>query len=205
MIISLNKSGKLNSVNHLWTQAIDHSVYIRNRSPTQALKGITPYEAWTGKKPRVAHFQEFGTDVWILDEDKSKSKFDPRTNKHIFVGFNDSVRSVKYYKIRTCNILESRNAKFNTDDDQIEVPLKEAKESPEWHEWEKAIQSELNMLHEKGTWKMAELPEGRKAIGNRWVFTKKFDNQGKLSRYKARLVDKDFHKFQAKISKQHFH
>ncbi len=30
MIISLNKSGNFNSVNHLWTQAIDHAVYIRN-------------------------------------------------------------------------------------------------------------------------------------------------------------------------------
>src|SRR5258705_5793259 len=125
MIISLNKSRKLNSVNHLWTQAINHAIDIQNWSPTWALKGITPYEAWTGKKPWVAHFQEFGTNVWILDEDKSKSKFDPCTNKHIFVGFNDSARSVKYYKIRTHNILESRNTKFNTDNEQIEVPIQD--------------------------------------------------------------------------------
>ncbi len=125
MIISLNKSRKLNSANHLWTQAIDHAIYIQNWSPTQALKGITPYEAWTRKKPQVTHFQEFGTNVWILDEDKSKSKFDPHANKHIFVGFNDSARSVKYYKIRTRNILESRNAKFNTDDEQIGVPIQD--------------------------------------------------------------------------------
>ena len=26
MIISLNKSGKFNSTNHLWTQAIDHAI-----------------------------------------------------------------------------------------------------------------------------------------------------------------------------------
>src|SRR5260370_28147011 len=98
MIISLNKSRKLNSTNHLWTQVIDHTIYIRNQSPMQALRGMTPYEAWTRKKPQVMHFQEFGSDVWILDEDKSK--FDPHANKHIFVGFNDSTRSVKYYKSR---------------------------------------------------------------------------------------------------------
>ena len=104
-------------------------------------------------------------------------------------------------------VQQAMNTMVNGNDSPFDFPqsLKEAKELLEWPEWEKAIQSELNMLHEKGTWKMAELPEGRKAIGNRWVFTKKFDNQGKLSRYKARLVDKDFHKFQAKISKQHFH
>src|SRR5258706_4269997 len=139
MIISLNKSGKLNSVNHLWTQAINHAIYIQNWSPTWAVKGITPYEAWTGKKPWVAHFQEFGTDVWILDEDKSKSKFNPHANKHIFVGFNDSVRSVKYYKIRTHNILESRNAKFNMDDEQIEVPIQDLLRSNS--DWEENIEN----------------------------------------------------------------
>ncbi len=41
------------------------------------------------------------------------------------MGFNDSVRSVKYYKIKTHNILKSRNAKFNTDDKQIGVPIQD--------------------------------------------------------------------------------
>src|SRR5260370_7379584 len=103
MIISLNKSGKFNSMNHLWTQAIDHAIYIRNRSPMQALRGTTPYEAWTGKKPQVAHFREFGSDIWILDEDKSKSKFDLHANKYIFFVFNYSVSSVKYSKSKTPN------------------------------------------------------------------------------------------------------
>src|SRR6266436_6182710 len=91
-------------------------------------------------------------------------------------------------------VQQAMNTMVNGNDSPFDFPqsLKEAKELPEWPEWEKAIQSKLNMLCEKGTWKMAELPEGRKAIGNQWVFTKKFDNQGKLSRYKARLVAQGF-------------
>ena len=48
------------------------------------------------------------------------------------------------------------------------------------------------MLLEKETWQLVDLPPGRKAIGNRWVFTKKFDEHSNLSRYKARLVAQGF-------------
>ena len=59
--------------------------------------------------------------------------------------------------------------------------LKDAKKSPEWPEWEKAIASELQMLQEKGTWTLEPLPLNRQAISNRWTFKKKFDADGNLS------------------------
>jgi Integrase core domain/GAG-pre-integrase domain len=33
----------------LWTEAVAHAAYIRDRSPTKALDKETPYETWTGK------------------------------------------------------------------------------------------------------------------------------------------------------------
>jgi hypothetical protein len=36
------------------------AVYILNRSPTKALNGRTPYEAWHGRKPAVSHLRVFG-------------------------------------------------------------------------------------------------------------------------------------------------
>src|SRR5258708_32148096 len=64
-------------------------------------------------------------------------------------------------------VQQAMNTMANGNDSPFDFPqsLKEAKESPEWPEWEKAIQSVLSMLREKGTWKMAELPEGRKSMG----------------------------------------
>jgi len=61
---------------YLWNEAVSYAVYIRNWSPIRALKGKTPYEAWTGKKLDVTHFMEFGCDVWVLDESKNRSKLD---------------------------------------------------------------------------------------------------------------------------------
>ena len=34
-----------------WAKALSTAVYLRNRSPTKAVTGMTPYEAWSGEKP----------------------------------------------------------------------------------------------------------------------------------------------------------
>ena len=56
-----------------------------------------PYETWHKLIPTVAHLQEFGSDVWILDESKNRSKLDPKSKKMVFVRFMDGSKSVRYY------------------------------------------------------------------------------------------------------------
>jgi hypothetical protein len=38
-----------------WAEAIHSAIYLRNRSPTSSLDGITPYESFYGFKPKVKH------------------------------------------------------------------------------------------------------------------------------------------------------
>jgi hypothetical protein len=57
----------------LWDEAVVHAAYLRNQAPTRALDGKTPHEIWTGRKPDVLHLREFGSDFWVLDEEKTKS------------------------------------------------------------------------------------------------------------------------------------
>ena len=68
--------------------------------------------------------------------------------------------------------------------------LQEAKASPEWPEWESAIHAELDQLHKMGTWRLVDKPAGVIPIANKFVFTKKRDKEGRLLKYKARLVTK---------------
>lgn len=56
--------------------------------------------------------------------------------------------------------------------------------------WNRAVQEEIRSLIENETWKLADLPPGRKAIDNKWVFKLKRDQRGNIDRYKARLVIK---------------
>ena len=51
---------------------------------------------------------------------------------------------------------------------------------------------ELKSLQDNETWEEAELPADRKPIGCRWVFRRKYDATGTLTRYKARLVAQAF-------------
>jgi hypothetical protein len=36
---------------YFWGEAVVAAVYLLNRSPTRAVEGMTPFEAWHGKKP----------------------------------------------------------------------------------------------------------------------------------------------------------
>ena len=56
--------------------------------------------------------------------------------------------------------------------------------------WLEAINKELKALADNHTWDLVELPPGKKAIGNKWVFKIKLKSDGSLKRCKARLVAK---------------
>ena len=49
----------------LWADAVAMAVYILNRRPTKALTGKTPFEAWFGRRPNLAHLRRFGCDAYL--------------------------------------------------------------------------------------------------------------------------------------------
>ena len=53
------------------------------------------------------------------------------------------------------------------------------------------MQEEMNSLHKNKTYELIELPTGKKALRNKWVFKIKKDSEI-LVKYKARLVVKGF-------------
>ncbi len=59
-------------------------------------------------------------------------------------------------------------------------------------EWKKVEDKEMGMLKSMGVYVDEDLPEGRKAIGNRWVFEFKLDVDGGPPIDKARLVAQGF-------------
>lgn len=55
-----------------------------------------------------------------------------------------------------------------------------------------AMQVELDALDSKGTWSEAVLPRGRKMLSTKWVPTRKYNADGIITRFKARLVGRGF-------------
>lgn len=58
----------------LQAKAINTGVYILNRSPTKAMEGMTPYEAWFKRKPKVDHFKIFGYIAYSHIPKKNQEK-----------------------------------------------------------------------------------------------------------------------------------
>ena len=86
--------------------------------------------------------------------------------------------------------IEDQEAAYQTfagDPNDVPRNLKEAQKSSEWSEWEKAIKIELDQLVETGTWKLVDKPKDTVPIANKFVFNKKRNKAGEITKYKARL------------------
>ncbi|GJP37861.1 hypothetical protein CLOM_g22265 [Closterium sp. NIES-68] len=70
--------------------------------------------------------------------------------------------------------------------------LHEAWTGPLKAKWKPSTDEEFNSLIENETWDLVNLPKGRRAIGNKWVFRTKTGADGEVERYKSRLVAKGF-------------
>jgi hypothetical protein len=315
--------------NWFWGKAVTMAVYLLNWSPTKSVDGMTPFEAWYGKKPAVHHLRTFGCIVYVKNTTPHLKKLEDRGRRIIFVGYergNKAFRTydpvtrcvhitrdvvfdegaqwdwnseegggadvagsftVEYMVVHGHGDLEQESAatptsppgtpmgmgitawtptaattlqmsppatppeagstastpsstpaiqfaspptvlgdeldanhdddvplRFRTVDDIVEPPspsgyavcylgnehlfavsaeepasLADAERQPCW--W-KPIEEELQSIEENQTWTLTELPQGRRAIGLKWVFKVKRHEHGAVVRHKVRLIIKGY-------------
>jgi len=58
-------------------------------------------------------------------------------------------------------------------EETIPSTYKETEISSESKMWKDVMVEEMNSLYKNDTWELTELPKGKKAIGCKWVYTKK--------------------------------
>lgn len=90
-----------------WPEAVNWSVHILNRSPTLAVKNMTPEEAWSGRKPDVNHFRVFGCIAYAHIPDEKRRKLDNKGEKCIFLDVSDKSKAYKLYNPNTMKIVIS--------------------------------------------------------------------------------------------------
>ena len=77
-------------------------------------------------------------------------------------------------------------------EDDLPSNYDDAISGSEKDQWKKAMDEEMENLRLMGTWIKGDLPKERKTVGCRWVFMRKRDEHGMITKYKARLVAQGF-------------
>jgi hypothetical protein len=88
------------------------AVYIINRSPTKALNGMTPYEAWHGHKLAVSHLQVFGC-LAFTKELGHIGKLDNRSTPGVFIGYTEGTKAYRILDLGTLRVRTTRDVVFD--------------------------------------------------------------------------------------------
>lgn len=88
-------------------------------------------------------------------------------------------------------------AKAKTEEFSGQIPIpktyREAINDPTYGtKWKEAIKLELNTLIQFGTWRYVRRPEDQAVVSTKWVFNIKYTADGRIDRFKARLVARGF-------------
>ena len=98
-----------------WACAVKTSVYLLNRSPHSALEGLTPYQAWHGKKPNLGHLRVFGCRAAAHNPDELRGKTSwtsKSTTDCIFVGYSETENLFELWDVYKKTILRKRDVIF---------------------------------------------------------------------------------------------
>ena len=96
-----------------WAEALSTAVYLRNRSPTKAVEGMTPFEAWVGEKPNVGHLRTFGCVAYAHVAKDERKKLDAKARKCVFLGYGTETRGYRLYDPKRAKVFFSRDVVFN--------------------------------------------------------------------------------------------
>jgi hypothetical protein len=69
-----------------WGEALNATAYVLNGCLTKSVDGMTPFEAWHGRKLTVHHLRTFGCIVYVRNTTLHLKKLEDRDRTMIFVG-----------------------------------------------------------------------------------------------------------------------
>jgi len=74
---------------------------------------MTPYEAWTGEKPKVNHLRIFGCQAFVHVPKDERKKLDPKSKKCVLMGYGTTTKGYMLYDPHKENVVFSQDIVFN--------------------------------------------------------------------------------------------
>lgn len=97
---------------HFWGDCILSATYLLNRTPTQLLKGLTPYELLFKQPPDFSNIKVFGSHCYVTNLSPHKTKFDDRAIKCVFLGYPFGQKGYRVLNFDTRQVFTSRDVQF---------------------------------------------------------------------------------------------
>jgi transposase InsO family protein len=149
------------------------------------MKDVVKHEVLPSKEePEKIEFDLKDDESNSTEEHESKYE-DPHTPV-----LRRSVRERRLLERYTPSDFRSNFVLSITDDNPRTV--REAVDSQDGNLWKRAMDEEMASFDKNEAWDLVEFPTGRKPIGDKWVFKKKLNAEGKVEKYKSRLVAKGY-------------
>ncbi|CAD6893444.1 unnamed protein product [Tilletia laevis] len=99
-----------------WAAAASTAAYIRNRSPSSVLDGITPFEAWHGTPPNLADLRVFGCLAFAMLPVKTREhSLAVRARAGVFVGYDKERKGYRVHFPDTGEITITKHVEFHED------------------------------------------------------------------------------------------
>ncbi|KAK3121549.1 hypothetical protein QOZ80_8BG0656020 [Eleusine coracana subsp. coracana] len=96
-----------------WGEAVSMAIFLLNHAPTKALDGLTPYEAWTGKKPSVSFLRTFGCVAYTKIVKPGVSKLDDRSRPLVFISYASGTKAYRLLDPATGKVIVSHDVIFD--------------------------------------------------------------------------------------------
>jgi hypothetical protein len=96
----------------LWAEAVVTANYTRNRTPVSA-HGMTPWEAFFGKKPKLGHMRVFGARAFAHVPKQRRRKLDPVSERGVFVGYEPDSKAYRVLRESDGKLIIRRDVIFD--------------------------------------------------------------------------------------------
>ena len=67
-----------------WGYALETATFTLNRAPSKSVE-MTPYEVWSGEKPKRSFLKVWGCDTYV--KRVQPDKLEPKSEKCVFIGY----------------------------------------------------------------------------------------------------------------------
>ena len=109
----MNNVVRFEAAEKICAKALSTASYVRNRSPTTAVKAMTPYEGWKSYKPNGNHLRIFGCRAYAHIPKDDRSKMVPKAKKSIFLRYGIGVKGYRLFDTDTSKVFQRTDIIFN--------------------------------------------------------------------------------------------